>query len=200
MSRTWVRGSRIRRCAHGHVRSAMERALRRHKADALGTGPTLARSRPERCWTSGLREIEQADSDARNIFVAAGRRMPWTCCAHGSAAAARSSSFGARPPAGAGSLRAQGLEPVPVGADLAVPAPKSSPVPRPLASCSRQAIAFAYLRPTFHDPTGVSFSADDRMRLIAAARACGVTLIEDDPYRPLHFRSPPLPSLVSLKR
>jgi DNA-binding transcriptional MocR family regulator len=52
-------------------RSAMDRALRRHKAGALGyganAGPLPAREALAR-WSA---EIEQADCDARNVFVTA---------------------------------------------------------------------------------------------------------------------------------
>ena len=194
-------GSRILALPVAMYRSAMDRALRRHKADALGyganAGPLPAREVLAR-WSA---EIEQADCDARNIFVTAGatHALDLLCSRLGSRGAVvlvQRTTY----PLALDLFRARGLEPVPVGADLAVPAPEEfTRAVRSLRAGGRT-IAFAYLQPTFHNPTGVSFSADDRMRLIAAARACGVTLVEDDPYRPLHFRSPPLPSLVSLSR
>lgn len=182
-------------------RSAMDRALRRHKADALGyganAGPLPAREVLAR-WSA---VAEQADFGARNVFVTAGatQALDLLCArlgGRGSVVLVQRATY----PLALDLFRARGLEPVPVGADLAVPAPEEfAHAVRSLRAGGRT-IAFAYLQPTFHNPTGVSFSGDDRMKLIAAARACGVMLVEDDAYRLLHFRSPPPPSLVSLSR
>ena len=182
-------------------RSAMDRALRRHKADALGYGANAGPLPAREVLAGWSAETEQADCDARNVFVTAGatHALDLLCSRLGSRGAVvlvQRTTY----PLALDLFRGRGLEPVPVGADLAVPAPEEfTRAVRSLRAGGRT-IAFAYLQPTFHNPTGVSFSAGDRMKLIAAARACGVMLVEDDPYRLLHFRSPPLPSLVSLSR
>src|ERR1700728_173994 len=53
-------------------RSAMDRALRRHKADALGYGANAGRLPAREVLARWSAEIEQADCDARNVFVTAG--------------------------------------------------------------------------------------------------------------------------------
>ena len=128
-------------------RSAMDRALRRHKADALGyganAGPLPAREVLAR-WSA---EIEQADCDARNIFVTAGatHALDLLCSRLGSRGAVvlvQRTTY----PLALDLFRARGLEPVPVGADLAVPAPeeftravrslRAAAGPSPLRTCS----------------------------------------------------------------
>lgn len=47
--------------------------------------------------------------------------------------------------------------------------------------------AFAYAIPTFQNPTGHCYDAEERARLAAACDATGVTLFEDDPYRDLVY-------------
>ena len=161
-------------------RSAMDRALRRHKADALGyganAGPLPAREVLAR-WSA---ETEQADCDASKVFVTAGatHALDLLCSRLGSRGAVvlvQRTTY----PLALDLFRARGLEPVPVGADLAVPAPEEFTRAVRSLRAGGKTIAFAYLQPTFHNPTGVSFSAGDRMKLIAAARACGVMLVEE---------------------
>jgi 2-aminoadipate transaminase len=182
-------------------RSAMDRALRRHRADALGYGANAGPLPARKALAHWSAEIEQADCGAENVFVTAGatHALDLVCSrlgSHGAVVLVQRTTY----PLALDLFRARGLEPVPVGADLAVPAHEDfTGAVRSLRAGGR-VIAFAYLQPTFHNPTGISFSADDRRKLIAAARSCGVMLVEDDPYRLLHFRSPPLPSLVSLSR
>ncbi len=47
--------------------------------------------------------------------------------------------------------------------------------------------AFVYAIPTFQNPTGHSYDADERARLAAACDAAQVPLFEDDPYRDLAY-------------
>lgn len=47
--------------------------------------------------------------------------------------------------------------------------------------------AFAYAIPTFQNPTGHCYSADERLALARACDEAGVLLFEDDPYRDLAF-------------
>lgn len=53
----------------------------------------------------------------------------------------------------------------------------------------------AVLIPDFHNPLGVSLSAEKRMRAATLAAEHGVPLVEDDPYSALRFDGDP-PSLV----
>ncbi|MBB4843126.1 2-aminoadipate transaminase [Paucibacter oligotrophus] len=57
---------------------------------------------------------------------------------------------------------------------------------------------FAYLLPNYQNPTGRVMSAGRREEAVAAARAAGVPIVEDNPYGDLWFDEPPLPSLSSL--
>jgi DNA-binding transcriptional MocR family regulator len=55
-----------------------------------------------------------------------------------------------------------------------------------------------YTIPTFHNPTGISLTAERRRRLVSVAAAYGLLLIEDDVYRELWYDGPAPPSLWSL--
>lgn len=47
--------------------------------------------------------------------------------------------------------------------------------------------SLAYVTPTFQNPTGACWSADERLALAAACKAHDVVLFEDDPYRDLVY-------------
>lgn len=51
------------------------------------------------------------------------------------------------------------------------------------------------LIPNFHNPLGVSLSAEKRLRAASLAAAYGVPLLEDDPYLPLRFEGEDLPPI-----
>ncbi|MFN8374876.1 MAG: PLP-dependent aminotransferase family protein [Anaerolineae bacterium] len=53
----------------------------------------------------------------------------------------------------------------------------------------------AILIPDFHNPLGVSLSADKRREVAALAARYGVALVEDDPYSPLRFAGETLPPI-----
>ncbi len=57
---------------------------------------------------------------------------------------------------------------------------------------------FAYLLPNYQNPTGRVMGLERRKAIMAAARAAGVPVIEDNPYGDLWFDEPPLPALSSL--
>jgi 2-aminoadipate transaminase len=180
-------------------RSALDRAFGRHGTDALvygaNAGPLPARSALAR-WSA---QVEQADCDARRVFLTAGAThgLDLLCTRLGERGAVvlvQRSTYAMA----LDLFRDRGMEPVPVGADLAVPTgAEFENVVRSLRAAGRT-VAFAYLVPTFHNPTGASLSVASRMELLEAARDSGVLLVEDDPYRLLYFRSQPPPSLVSL--
>ncbi len=52
---------------------------------------------------------------------------------------------------------------------------------------ARHAPAFAYLIPTFQNPSGVRYSESARAQVAALLDEFGVTLIEDEPYRELTY-------------
>ncbi|WP_033345305.1 aminotransferase-like domain-containing protein [Catenuloplanes japonicus] len=58
--------------------------------------------------------------------------------------------------------------------------------------------ALFYVVPTFSNPTGASLPGPHRVALIETARRGGLTIIEDDTYRELHYGVTPSPSLYSL--
>lgn len=57
---------------------------------------------------------------------------------------------------------------------------------------------FAYAVPNYSNPTGHLVGLEARRAMVAAARACGTWLVEDDPYGSLHYDTPPLPRLIDL--
>jgi len=61
---------------------------------------------------------------------------------------------------------------------------KASPRPR-----------LAVLVTDFHNPLGVSISAESRSRVARLAAEYGVPVIEDDPYAPLRFKGDPVPPI-----
>ncbi|KAF1068469.1 MAG: 2-aminoadipate transaminase [Pseudomonas citronellolis] len=60
--------------------------------------------------------------------------------------------------------------------------------------------AFAYLIPTFQNPSGVRYSEACREAVASLLDEFGVTLIEDEPYRELSFDPAPATPLVSRLR
>ncbi len=57
---------------------------------------------------------------------------------------------------------------------------------------------FIYNIPEFHNPTGATMPADRRAALVALARARGIALVEDSPYRRVRFEGDGGPLLKSL--
>jgi 2-aminoadipate transaminase len=57
---------------------------------------------------------------------------------------------------------------------------------------------FLYTCPNFHNPAGVTLSADRRERLVAVCSQAGVPIVEDNPYGMLRFEGESLPTLRSL--
>ena len=56
----------------------------------------------------------------------------------------------------------------------------------------------AYAMPDFANPTGLSFSREERETIIAGARAHDVVIVEDGAYSELRFQGAPQPSLLAL--
>ncbi len=57
---------------------------------------------------------------------------------------------------------------------------------------------FAYLLPNYQNPTGRVMSLERREAVMAAAKAAGVPVVEDNPYGDLWFDEAPPPALASL--
>ena len=66
------------------------------------------------------------------------------------------------------------------------------------ARATGHTVRLLYTIPTFHNPTGISLSAERRRRLVEVAAACGLLVVEDDVYRELWYGAPAPPSLWSL--
>ncbi len=59
-------------------------------------------------------------------------------------------------------------------------------------------VKFLYTVPNFHNPAGVTLSAERRPQIVEIARRHGVLILEDNPYGLLGFDDEPLPALRSL--
>ncbi|TGE38589.1 PLP-dependent aminotransferase family protein [Desulfosporosinus fructosivorans] len=55
-----------------------------------------------------------------------------------------------------------------------------------------------YLAPTYQNPTGTTFTLEERQAVARLASQYGIPLIEDDPYGELRYEGPILPSIKSL--
>jgi len=74
------------------------------------------------------------------------------------------------------------------------------PLPEAFARLPHDAAGtrFAYLLPNYQNPTGRVMGLERRQAVMAAAKAAGVPIVEDNPYGDLWFDEPPLPSLTSM--
>ncbi len=59
-------------------------------------------------------------------------------------------------------------------------------------------VKFLYTVPNFHNPAGVTLSAERRPQIVEIAKRHGVLILEDNPYGLLGFDSEPLPAMRSL--
>jgi DNA-binding transcriptional MocR family regulator len=90
-------------------------------------------------------------------------------------------------------IRATGREAVPVPVD------SSGMNPDRLASALQKGDAKLLIAvPTFHNPTGDTYSRARRERILALTRTHGIPLVEDDTYRDLRFYGKPVPSFRML--
>lgn len=67
-----------------------------------------------------------------------------------------------------------------------------------LADVLRTSIKFMYLLPNFHNPAGVTMSAERRREVVALSEEFGIPIVEDDPYGQLRFEGEHLPTLLVL--
>ncbi len=59
---------------------------------------------------------------------------------------------------------------------------------------------FVYVVADYHNPAGVSISAERRQALVALAAKRGFFIVEDNPYRRVRFEGPSIPTLKALDR
>lgn len=57
---------------------------------------------------------------------------------------------------------------------------------------------FAYVMPEFENPTGLTLTREDRLRLLDIGDARDIPLIEDSPYETLRYAGEPAPPLLAL--
>jgi len=81
----------------------------------------------------------------------------------------------------------EGLDVEALGALLARRRAAGQPPPR-----------FLYNVPDYHNPTGITMTGARREALVTLARAAGLLLVEDSPYRLVRFEGEPLPTLKAL--
>jgi 2-aminoadipate transaminase len=79
-----------------------------------------------------------------------------------------------------------------------VPLDEEGMITDALEEALRTGPKFIYVLPNFQNPTGVTLSAERRIKLIDLADRYGVPIIEDDPYGQLRYEGEHLPSVVSL--
>ncbi len=63
---------------------------------------------------------------------------------------------------------------------------------------TNQAPALAYLIPTFHNPTGLTLSEEQRQAVGAALHRAGVPIVEDDSYGLLRYEGEEVPTVFEL--
>jgi 2-aminoadipate transaminase len=95
-------------------------------------------------------------------------------------------------------FRYHGLQPCPVGIDPCVPTVEELAEAADAVRRAGRRIAFAYFVPTFHNPTGRSWTPVERADILRACEQLGITIVEDDPYRELFFTARPPPSLAAM--
>ncbi len=66
------------------------------------------------------------------------------------------------------------------------------------AATALSGACFAYTVPNFSNPTGALVDLAARRALVAAARASGTPLVEDDPYGALYYDDTPLPRMIEI--
>lgn len=61
-----------------------------------------------------------------------------------------------------------------------------------------KAVSLLYTIPTFHNPSGITLSAERRQRILELARQYGFLIVEDDVYRELAFQDELPPTFLAL--
>jgi DNA-binding transcriptional MocR family regulator len=85
---------------------------------------------------------------------------------------------------------------VPMDANGLIPSELESTLTR--LEAERRAVKFIYVIPNYHNPAGVTLSAERRPQIVEIARRHGVLILEDNPYGLLGFDAEPLPAMRSL--
>ncbi|MFI6527663.1 PLP-dependent aminotransferase family protein [Streptomyces uncialis] len=178
-----------------HQAAALDRYGPAALAYGANAGPLPAR-KALAAWTAGA---EGGHWTARDVFVTAGASHALALlCEELGSPDARVLVQRASYSLALDLFRRHRLRPLPVGADDCVPTAAELVAAVRAARRAGERIAFAYLQPTFHNPTGRTWTTAQRQAAVEACADLGVTVVEDDPYRELYFGNPPPPSLIAL--
>ncbi|MFH8791771.1 PLP-dependent aminotransferase family protein [Streptomyces sp. NPDC017941] len=178
-----------------HQAVALDRYGPAALAYGANAGPLPAREALA-AWTAGA---EDGHWTARDVFVTAGASHALALlCEELGTPDARVLVQRASYSVALDLFRRHRLRPLPVGADDCVPTAAELTASVRAARRAGERIAFAYLQPTFHNPTGRTWTTAQRQAVVEACADLGVTVVEDDPYREVHFGDRPPPSLAAL--
>lgn len=174
-------------------------ALNTHRSEALQYGPPLGL--PElREWIAGYMRDDGANVSADNVLVVNGAKngLDLLCrllTEEGDAVVVTAPTYFTGIPI----LRSFGLEIVEVGQDAeGLDAGQLHEVLEHRAQSGQAIPKFVYDIPDFHNPTGITMSADRRRQLVDLAGTWGMAIVEDSPYRKLRYDGEQEPSLKSL--
>lgn len=161
-------------------------------ARALQYGPPYL---PLREWIAEYMQQRGVTCTAENIYITNGSQQGLTILSrlfldHGDVAVIEDVTFTGIKKITAGYLANVRTVPtnLETGVDVAALEAALAREPRP---------KLAVLIPDFHNPLGVSITAEKRQKAAALANQYGVPLVEDDPYSPLRFEGEPIPSIKS---
>jgi 2-aminoadipate transaminase len=180
-------------------RTSLEAGLEECHAGALCYGANAGPWPSRQALAAWSARTEQIDCGAEHVLVTAGasHALDLLCTrlgGDGAVVLVQKTSYNLA----LDLFRARRLEPVGIGTDLSVPTAGDFEKAIRETHAAGKRIAFAYLIPTYHNPTGVTLSLAQRESLLTAASEAGVVIVEDDPCRLLHFGAPPPPSLVAI--
>jgi GntR family transcriptional regulator / MocR family aminotransferase len=173
-------------------RTALERAMRRLRANDLGYGDSAGHPTLREAIAQYVRVSRGVRCQPQQVFITDGTQSSLDLCArlfadHGERVWIENPGYiGART-----ALLAAGLQLVPVPVDAAGMAPRA-------ADWHEAPPRLVYLTPSHQYPLGCVLSLERRLALIEHVRACGAWIIEDDYDSELRHGGPPLPSIQGL--
>jgi 2-aminoadipate transaminase len=171
------------------LRDATARVLAKHPREALQYAPSEGFG-PLREWVAHDLSARGVCVDAAQVLITHGSQQGLDLV--GKVLIDAGSTVAVEQPTYLGALQAFApYEP------RVVPLDGDDEGPRPEALAAVRGARFAYLLPSFQNPSGRCLSAARRDALVDAAHAAGVPLVEDDPYGELWLDDPPPPPLAA---
>jgi len=151
----------------GLVRRHLDRALARYGAGALAYGANAGPLPAREALAAWASETEDGDFRAEQVLVVAGatQGIDLICtrmARPGDAALVQRTTYNLALEL----FRGRGIEAVPVGDDLAAPTGEDLVRAASEVTSRGKRVAFAYVVPTCHNPTGVSLTAGQRLDLL----------------------------------